>query len=943
LRLHKGEEENHRHETDQPTRSDTRGARGGAARRLALKIDGQADHADVITPTARARESAARLAAVYGIFVLLVVVYTWPLSANLSSHLRQWLDVHYFVWELGWVARRVFEAPRSLFNGNILYPHGLTLAYSDLMLVPALTTFAPVYAITRNPILAHNVTIILFQALAGWAGYYAARQLTGSSAAGWVAGIAFALSPIRTGYYHFAHMQLSFAVPLTFLAFSRFLQRQAVLDLAIALFFLWCQMVTVMYFGIPLIVMLALLTAGVLLLRPRGWQLRTLVALLVGGVVFAILYLPFAWPYLVARSEMGFERSLAEAQERAADLLTYLDAGPENRLYHYRLANSGTHPDIFPGFTVYALALAALFLSPRRAVPALPRWHAWTRRAVGWGLAVTLAVIGVFLLTGGGVVRVHGLRLRMTGLERPAVILFGLGAVWLAVEGRAWVRAGDERSLTPREWATLLGLLTFFFVLLSLGPVMHVAGKPVGTGIYTRLYDVFLPMRALRVTHRLGFIVMFLIGLLAAFGLASVRGRLASSRFRRVLALAPLVLLAEYLPYPLRYDVIRWDEPRPVYRWLAQQPGDFVIVEWPSFRELPDATYGMWSLLHRKRIVNGSAGFDPPFTQEVRNAVGDLPDTGSLSVIRSVYPLRFVLVHMDLLHPDERKLWERFEQRLPEGLGIAGHFGGTIAFELRPVPEESRRWERNFSTDLVAAHPQARVDVSLVREDPEIDPTVRVEFNGRRLTELPLRSAPTALRLALPPPYPRVDRDVLSLEVVYRIRPHGFSGPAHLIGATGVHSPVDLAVTSAGKTAGSTTSIQVNGVDVSLNRRGYNVAVIDPRSGQVTERDGFDTFLSRAESARLADHIARVPLGFIVVAAIRDDGVGQLTNDAVQALRSLGGKLDPRGTLFVSHLVIGVKGVPPGSAVEAFGPERLTRFVGRQRGDLLVTRNFQLE
>jgi Interleukin-like EMT inducer len=312
-------------------------------------------------------------------------------------------------------------------------------------------------------------------------------------------------------------------------------------------------------------------------------------------------------------------------------------------------------------------------------------------------------------------------------------------------------------------------------------------------------------------------------------------------------------------------------------------------------------------------------------------------------VIRSVYPLRFVLVHMDLLHPDERKLWERFEQRLPEGLGIAGHFGGTIAFELRPVPEVSRRWERNFSTDLVAAHPQARVDVSLVREDPEIDPTVRVEFNGRRLTELPLRSAPTALRLALPPPYPRVDRDVLSLEVVYRIRPHGFSGPAPLIGATGVHSPVDLAVTSAGKYTGSTTSIQVNGVDVSPNRRGYNVAVIDPRSGQVTERDGFDTFLSRAESARLAERIARIPSGFIVVAAIRDDGVGQLTGDAVQALRSLGGKLDPRGTLFVSHLVIGVKGAPPGSAVEAFGPELLTRFIGRQRGDLLVTRNFQLE
>jgi hypothetical protein len=102
----------------------------------------------VITPRARAAESAGRLAVVYGTFVLLVLLYTWPLAANLSAHLRRWLDVHYFVWELGWGARRVFEAPRSLFDG--FYPHGLTLAYSDLMLVPALTTFAPVSVRTRH-------------------------------------------------------------------------------------------------------------------------------------------------------------------------------------------------------------------------------------------------------------------------------------------------------------------------------------------------------------------------------------------------------------------------------------------------------------------------------------------------------------------------------------------------------------------------------------------------------------------------------------------------------------------------------------------------------------------------------------------------------------------------------------------------------------------------
>jgi hypothetical protein len=57
----------------------------------------------------------------------------------------------------------------------------------------------------------------------------------------------------------------------------------------------------------------------------------------------------------------------------------------------------------------------------------------------------------------------------------------------------------------------------------------------------------------------------------------------------------------------------------------------------------------------------------------------------------------------------------------------------------------------------------------------------------------------------------------------------------------------------------------------------------------------------------------------------------------------LGGQIDPRGTLFVSHLLIGVKGAALGTAVEAFGPARLTRVIGRDRGHLLVTRDFRLE
>ena len=38
-----------------------------------------------------------------------------------------------------------------------------------------------------------------------------------------------------------------------------------------------------------------------------------------------------------------------------------------------------------------------------------------------------------------------------------------------------------------------------------------------------------------------------------------------------------------------------------------------------------------------------------------------------------------------------------------------------------------------------------------------------------------------------------------------------------------------------------------------------------------------------------------------------------------------------------------MKGAAAGTAVEAFGPSRLTRVIGRDRGNLLVTRDFRLE
>ena len=49
------------------------------------RIEGRA----VIHRTEREADSPGRQAAVYGVFVLLVIAYTWPLVANPGAHLRR--------------------------------------------------------------------------------------------------------------------------------------------------------------------------------------------------------------------------------------------------------------------------------------------------------------------------------------------------------------------------------------------------------------------------------------------------------------------------------------------------------------------------------------------------------------------------------------------------------------------------------------------------------------------------------------------------------------------------------------------------------------------------------------------------------------------------------------------------------------------------------------
>ena len=91
----------------------------------------------------------------------------------------------------------------------------------------------------------------------------------------------------------------------------------------------------------------------------------------------------------------------------------------------------------------------------------------------------------------------------------------------------------------------------------------------------------------------------------------------------------------------------------------------------------------------------------------------------------------------------------------------------------------------------------------------------------------------------------------------------------------------------------------------------------DPGSGQVVQSKGFDTAANEFEAEALAQFIAEIPEGYVVIVASQGLEATQFFDEAtVAALQSIGLTTETLGPPFSA---IGVKGAAPGTALAAAG------------------------
>lgn len=861
-------------------------------------------------------------------YFVLALALTWPLPLHLLDHVVGIdVDEGIFVWNLWWLRFAIFSLGVSpFFTDYIFSPVGVSLVYYTLTFVNGLLSL-PLQPFI-GPVGATNVLLLLSLTGNGIAAFLLCRYIlrhegiSQSSLPAFLGGAVFAFAASRWVYASFGSSNLTTLWPLPLFVLS-LLQT---LDQWDAKRTTWTPpALAVLWFACAFYNELTLAAFGWFLAIPLIGH-RLLRAARAGRQPLRLL------PPLVA---IGAGCALV-----AAPLLALM--WREDQIEGHYLTDRWGYAD---GFSADLLS----FVLPTHLHPLLGELAApWTRQFTD----VPIVFIGY------------------------GVILSTAIALWRFHAARMW------------------GWLALGFAVLCLGPVLHILGRSRWTfdGIETNIPLPYIALHYLplinanRFPNRFSIPLTLCLAVLVAFGTAAILRAVRPRRAPLVAGLLLVVLLLDQVAVPLPLNDLRAP---PIYQIIAAEPGDFTIAQLPlgwrnSYGVLGKerTTIQAYQAVHQKRMLGGNISRNPPFKfvyfaelpvfgTIARLEQGEPPDAATEAADRAaapsliaLYDLQFLAVHrkydvteaeayarrvlpLDLISDDGATALYRVRPQpvtLPTTIAFGEPAGrpyrgdgwtGEELYEGRPIRWSTRQSARIFVPNLAGSGATVPLTVRAAPFDYPDRPegTLRLRLNGHLLGELPLRSGFHDYRVTATAAQFVRGANRLDVEVDRTVRPADVLPIDRTIGATGVRAPVDLRVESAGLLAGNVARIVVDGRSVARDRRGYNLVALEPTSGRIVLSASYDTFADSNASARLAQAIADLPVGTIVALAVKDDASAKLGEDAVAALRTLGMTTDLRGGFRLSHAAIGVKGAPPGTAIEARGEEAVRLVVGRSSDD----------
>jgi hypothetical protein len=307
------------------------------------------------------------------IYLLATLIFLYPLPFHMGDRIFEDGDSYLHLWIFSWESHALAHSPADFWNGNIFFPESNTLALSELVL-PIMPIFAAFRAITGNPLIAYNATLLLSFPLSALSMLALVYYLTRRFPAALIAGFIYGFTPIRLAHLHRVQNEYMIWLPLLFLFFHLWLKRGRWKDAMIvgALFVL--QYLTTVYTALYLVPILLIWYGLHFILSKRipAWR-HLLQGIAAGGSALLILT-PVILKY---RQLSDWHVQPPESLKifLSSDLWwNFFSTFPSNFLYGSLFRQFGEHPYerfYFSGFIVVLLALWSLRFRTDRNVRVL--------------------------------------------------------------------------------------------------------------------------------------------------------------------------------------------------------------------------------------------------------------------------------------------------------------------------------------------------------------------------------------------------------------------------------------------------------------------------------------------------------------------------------------------------------------------------------------------
>jgi hypothetical protein len=515
---------------------------------------------------------------------------------------------------LAWNAK-VLPLTDAWWNYPAFAPLSGVTAFTEHLLV-TYPLASPVIWLTGNPVAAYNCIFLLAFPLNGMAAFALGRALTGSSAAGFITGLAYAFSPHQAVHLSHLQMLLAFGMPLALLGMHRYVEegrRRALIYVGAGCFITtFANAYTLIFFPIFLVLWC------LWFVRPREWH--TLIAPAATATAAMLPVIPLLWGYHIRQAAYGFARQYYEIFTFGADMTALAQISHRHLLWRPLLSPNYFEGALFPGLVILTLTVIAVrhvrheghedVLATKHTKDTLRglrgfRWKQWLLYS-----ALVCILIGLARVwTGPFGWHIGPLPLPPFQPHRLFTIAALLFALRLAMTTRV------RYACSTRDRLMFYVVAAVLLWLLALGPEPAFLGvRTLTYGPYRLLFELS-GVQAVRAPARMWMLGILCLAVAAGFGTSMLIKRWPGRPRLLVMVLA-IGIVAEGAFFDTTQEVPRVLRPGIIPN--GAQVLDLPIEE--SWQNVP-AAYG--AVLAGYRVINGYSGYQPEHFTPFRRALAD--------------------------------------------------------------------------------------------------------------------------------------------------------------------------------------------------------------------------------------------------------------------------------------------------------------------------------